>query len=337
MHEHNDPLWDPRLPGDAQLNRLESLLAPSSAGARGLGQRMPRIPSPAPLRRHWPLALAASLLLCAVAAYLLHGLRLHWDEGRAWTLSSELQGSGQIAPGDVLATSAAETVELSVARIGRVVLSPMSRLSLLGTGPSRHRVRLDHGHLRARIWAPPGYFGVHSGTAEIIDLGCDFDLWVETDHSGRVAVRSGWIVYRVGGHERLVPAGHVLEFDARRPGTPLREDAPPAVRELVREMDALLAAASLDSLRLNALSVELAGTARDAEAFTLLSLLSQRPGLAAGPLYPRLATALKVPVDDPVHRQSWIAGEQAPRNTWWKLLPTQPKQWWRNWRDLFDR
>jgi hypothetical protein len=50
-----------------------------------------------------------------------------------------------------------------------------------------------------------------------------------------------------------------------------------------------------------------------------------------------LAAALGVSADDPVHRQGWIAGEHPPRNAWWDLLPTQPKQWWRNWRDLFDR
>lgn len=330
MSEHDDPLWNPCLPADPALRRLESLLAPYSARTRGLQARLPRLPRPA--RRRWPLALAASLLLVCTAGYLLHAHRLHWDTGRAWAMRD---GAGaSLAPGEYLETGAGERVELRVARIGQLTLSPGSRLGLLATGPGRHRVNLERGHLRARIWAPPGYFGVHSGAAEIIDLGCDFDLFVAADRAGRVVVRSGWIVYRIGGHEQLVPAGHVLRFDAERPGTPLREDAPKAVRELVGRFDQLLGVASPESEAVHEVAEALAGQARDADAFTLLSMLSRRPDLAAGPLYPRLAAALGVPVDDADHRQRWAAGEVAPRVAWWARLPTQPKQWWRNWRDV---
>jgi len=330
MSDHDDPLWSPGLPADPALGRLESLLAPYSAQRRGLQDRLPRLPRSG--RRRWPLALAASLLLISTAGYLLHAHRLHWDSGRAWTMRDGA-GAG-LAPGEYVETAAGQQVRLSVARIGQLTLSPGSRLGLLTTGPGRHRVSLERGHLRARIWAPPGYFGVHSGAAEIIDLGCDFDLFVAADRSGRVVVRSGWIVYRIGGHEQLVPAGHVLRFDAERPGTPLREDAPPAVRELVGRFDQLLGGASPAPAALHEVAGALALQARDADAFTLLSMLSRRPELAAGPLYPRLASALGVPGDDADHRQRWVAGEFAPRVAWWARLPTQPKQWWRNWRDV---
>lgn len=154
------------------------------------------------------------------------------------------------------------------------------------------------------------------------------------DRSGRVIVRSGWIVYQIGAHERLVPAGHVLTFDNSRPDTPLREDAPPSVRDLVGRFDAFQKAADPDTEALKVVAEALAIAARDAVAFTLLSILSQRPELAAGSLYPRLAAALGVSADDDRHRQRWIAGEAEPQSAWWKKLPTQPKQWWRNWRDL---
>ncbi len=341
MPEHDDPLWNPHAPADVDLRRLESLLAPYSARSRGLNTRLPRLPRLLPLRRparakRWLLAVAASLLMLCAVGYLLHGYRLHWESGQAWTLSGGVLGGARFAPGESLETGPGERVELSVARIGELTLSPESRLGLIVTEPGRHRVRLDRGHLRARIWAPPGYFGVHSGAAEVIDLGCDFDLHVAEDRSGRVVVNSGWIVYRIGEHERLVPAGHGLSFDAIRPGTPLRDDAPPALRDLLKRFDALNHAGEADRRALDKLADALAMSARDADAFTLLSVLSQRPELAAGPIYPRLAAALGVSANDVAHRQGWIAGKSEPRNAWWALLPTQPKQWWRNWRDLFD-
>lgn len=336
MSEHNDPLWDPRLSGDPSLRELERTLAPYSAAARGLQS----LPVPAPARRNrrrrWPLALAASLLLSVTLGFLAHHYRLSWAQDRPWEVE---QGTGQIAwlsPGESITTDT-HTATLSVARIGSVRLAPQSTLRLLQTGPDRHRVVLESGHLRARIWAPPGYFGVRSGSAEVIDLGCEFDLWMQPDRSGRVTVHSGWIIYRLGGEERAVPAQHSLTFDSQRPGTPLRDDAHQPLRERVIQFDRLLANVATDPAELDVIAAELAALARDDDAFTMLSLLTQRPELASGPLYPRLAEALGLEGIDEHHRRRWSAGDPAVRHAWWERLPTQPKQWWRHWRDAFDQ
>nr|WP_282452956.1 FecR family protein [Lysobacter sp. CAU 1642] len=287
-------------------------------------------------RRRWPLAVAAALLACAVLGPVLHAYRLHWQDGAAWSVRGADSVREALAPGGTLRTGAGQRLEVSIARIGALWLSPDSQLAMLRTAPGGHRVRLDHGHLRARVWAPPGYFGVNSGQAEVIDLGCDFDLWVEDDRSGRVAVRSGWIVMRLAGVEQTVPAGHVLHFDATRPGIPLRDEAPAPLGEVIGKLDAGLASGALTPAERGDLVAAILAGAEDADAFTLLSLLTRHPDLAAGPLYPRLAQALGGAQIEPAHRQRWVEGDAEAMHAWWRKLPVPPKQWWRYWRDGFD-
>lgn len=330
MHD-DDALWNPAAPGDAQLRRLRALLAPYAVAERGIGEWTPKAAAPQRRRRRFAAALAAavaaSLLLYAGYAY-----RLGWSAGQPWQV--ELAGDAQapLAPGGAIETGARESLSIAVARIGRIELSPQSRLRLLETRSGRHRVSLDGGHLRARIWAPPGYFGVDENGAEVIDLGCDFDLWKNADGSGRVYVRSGWVAYRVGEREVLLPSGFAMDFDAQRALTPLRPEATPAFVQAVREFERSLGTGHDPSVNAVALAERVATNATDADAFTLLSLLTQNPELARGVLYPRLARALGQP-GDAAHRAAWIAGDRAAIDAWWRRMPTQPKHWWSNWAD----
>ncbi|MGI8561717.1 MAG: FecR domain-containing protein, partial [Luteimonas sp.] len=230
-------------------------------------------------------------------------------------------------------TASNETAKIAVARIGSIALSPDSTLRLVETEKGKHRVALEQGHLRARIWAPPGYFGVRAGSAEVVDLGCDFDLWKNHDGSGRVFVRSGWVSYRVGVEDILVPEGYALSFAGRTAQTPLRPDAPGAFASAVRELERVAGSGDADGKAVEEAAQRVASAARDRDAFTLLSLLSRQPRLASTALYPRLGAALGVRADDLAHRQAWQTGDHRAINAWWKKIPTQPKRWWANWKD----
>lgn len=338
MTEHDDALWNPRQAGDPELQRLEALLSPYRADTRMPAGFPPRA-APKP-RRHRRLSrviaagLAASLLL-----YAGHAYRLAWGEGQPWHVTGS-GGHGArvlrvVAPGELLATDKTESLRIAVARIGEITLSPASTLQLIETRGGKHRVDLQQGHLRARIWAPPGHFGVADGNSEVVDLGCDFDLWKQPNGSGRVYVRSGWVAYRVAAHEVLVPAGFAMHFDAQRPSTPMRPEASPAFVRAVHTLERalLLGEPSLPAMQNAAAAV--ANAATDADAFTVLALLSRHPRLADTPLYPRLAQALHTKADDPTHRAAWAAGDSNAIDPWWERLPTSPKRWWANWADAF--
>lgn len=336
MNDVDDPLWDPAVPADAELRRWQALLAPYSFAARGLGERpLATLATVRPRRRRWIAALAACLV-AAIGLTAGYAYRLAWSEGRPWPVHAAAGGSiqtTQVAPGEWLDTGAQESLTVAVARVGRVELSSQSSMRLIETRSGHHRIELDRGHLRARIWAPPGYFTVDAGSAEVVDLGCDFDVWKRADGPGRVAVRSGWIVFRLGAREVLLPAGFAMDFDAQRASTPLRTGAAPAFARAVTALDHALDGDDAPAERVAALSVEVAATAADADALTLLSLLTRQPTLARGALYPRLARALGVSGRDVAHRAAWARGEQTAIDAWWRRMPTQPKHWWSNWAD----
>lgn len=337
MSEHDEALWDPKLEADPELQGLRSLLAPYSVASRGLGEWMPA-PESARRRRLPRLAkFAVTGLAACLLLYVGHIHRLAWDDGQPWRVTTNAAGEsaspGVLAPGNLLETDQQQSLSIAVARIGRISLSPGSRLRLLETRSGKHRVSLESGHMRARIWAPPGYFGVSDGAAEIVDLGCDFDVWKRADGSGRVYVRSGWIDYGVGSYEVLVPAGFALAFSAERPFTPMRPEATPEFAMAVTTLEQAITQSGADASAALAASKAVAEAAQDADGFTLLSLLTQYPPLAKGDLYPRLAIAFKTAEDDQGHRSAWAAGNTHAMNRWWDLYPTQPKDWWRNWTD----
>lgn len=332
MSDDHDPLWDPRREGDDPLLvALRARLAPLSIAARGRAQwQMPRTSRTRRRRVIAVLAAAASVLAVLVA---LHH-RLQWDVGMAWTVRQVAAAPGEstVAPGQRIATGNAGPAMIDVARIGRIELSADSAMTLVETRARHHRVALEYGHLRARIWAPPGDFGLLDADAEIIDLGCDFDVWKTVDGNGRLFVRSGWIAWRYGAHERLVPEGFGLRFAEGRTTTPLRADASRALVDAVEAIDAARAEGVTPSTELDARAAAVADAASAADAITLLSLLTEQPALASGPIYERLAQVWGI-APDALHRRAWASGDRAAVDAWWARLPRPPKRWWLHWRD----
>ena len=343
-------LWDPEhTAASPELRRVEQQLRHLGATARGLAEHLPpRLAAlataapPTPRAPTWRRGWRQVVVMAASAAVLVMGLslvlhlhmRLQWEPSRPWRVEVGAPGqdprSSQLHVGEPLVLGEHERALLRVAGIGRVQLEPGAQLRLLETKSGQHRVELQQGRMKARIWAPPGHFGVEGGGALVLDLGCEFELDVDIHQNGRLVVLSGWVQIERGGHETLVPAGHSLLFDAERIETPVRTSADAELRHALARLDqALLIGSDVESQ-----AEAVAALAKPDDLHSLLSLLTRHPELARSGLYPRLFEALELPLV-PSQRAAWSSGDVEVINHAWRQLPQAPKAWWRHWRDAF--
>lgn len=324
--EH-DPLFDTTLPPSAELAELQRLLKPLRANVPArmppaLAQASQRSAAPRRWAKHLAQAAAVLLLLAATGfAY-----RLHWRADEAWAL----ENGARWQVGTPLSTP--QAVSVRVARIGQLQFAPGAQTRLLASHTGKHRIALNSGMLHARIWAPPAWFAVQVGQAEIVDLGCEFTLEVQAQRS-ELEVLSGWVAYSAGNREVLVPAGYRLSFHELSADFPVRRAADPAFAAALAQLHESLRYAR-DASLLEASIASVIRSSQDADAFSLLSVLTQYPKLASSALYPRMASVLQMP-SDAAHRRAWTAGDLQAIERGWQQLPTEPKAWWRNWRDMW--
>jgi hypothetical protein len=240
-----DPLWDPSV-GDPQIARLEQVLAP----LRHRGG-VPLLP---PRRaKKWPYVAAGGVALAAAAALLLYmradgasPCATRRDDAFAFEATAgtprcngAVAKAGWLPVGTWLETGAADRAHMVVADIGTLDLKEGSRLSLVATGPSEHRLALAQGALHARVNAPPRLFVVETPAATAIDLGCEYDLEVGRDGTGLLRVRTGLVELAAGPRLTVVPMGAEARIAAKvGPGLPVRTDAPPPLRDAVARFDA---------------------------------------------------------------------------------------------------
>jgi hypothetical protein len=144
-----------------------------------------------------------------------------------------------LRPGEWLVTDERSTARLNVGHIGKATLGPASRLQLARAGTSEHRLVLERGELRARIWAPPRFFLVETPSATAVDLGCIYTLTVDSLGNGLLSVESGEVELTRGRATVLVPAGNAaaLRWD-QGPGLPVPTRATASFRRHVAAFDA---------------------------------------------------------------------------------------------------
>jgi hypothetical protein len=335
----NDYLWDRSGPVDLEIARLERLLAPYAL--RRDRQTMDAIAARRrPRRRGWKITLASAAMLAIFAMGIgaWYRQRLLWPEDRPWKMAvigqarvdgRDARADGTLAPGQVLETGADSSVRLRAARIGEVVVGEGSRFRIVDTRSGRHRTQLQHGSLWARVWAPPGAFGVATPAGDVFDMGCEFTLHANEDGSGSLAVRSGWVQVDNAWREVLVPQGARVEFGTRgQPGTPYDEGASGEFVSALRMLDAQDAAAEPDATALRALIA----ASRRQDAISLLSLLQARPQLAETPLFDRMSGLM--PADARVTRAAVRERGARALGPWWDALPyPRAKRWMTKWPD----
>ena len=339
MHHEDDYLWDRSDPADADVARLERLLG---GYAHAGTPRRTGVPSRRAMRarRRWRIALAAAAMLacCAVAMQLWYRQRLRWDEGRPWQVvaqGSDVRIDGrnvttraQLAIDDVLETGNNTAARLQAAGIGEIAVGEGSRLRLVETRTGRHRVQLQQGRLWARVWAPPGQFGVGLHGMDVLDLGCEFLVEADARGSGTLTVLSGWVQVDNLWREVLVPQETRVRLrGAHLAGTPYDVRASAgfiAALDAIDARDGQVPANGVEVRRLIANS-------QPRDAISLLSLLQAYPWLADGPMFERMAQLLP---QVPASRAAWTEDRDAQLDAWRHALPyPRIKQWWTQWQD----
>lgn len=225
--------------------------------------------------------------------------------------ANHLEGSGRLAVGEWLETDYQSRAKISVADIGQVDIGPNSRVRLVGTRSTEHRLALERGRLQAVISAPPRLFIVETPSATAIDLGCAYTL--EVDDAGRsiLHVTSGWVALERKGRESIVPAGAICVTEPGKGlGTPYFDDASARFRDALTRLDFQQGGAK-------ALSVVLAES-REYDTLTLWHLLSRVRAAERGRVYERLAALIAPPKG--VTREGVLRLDQGMLDLWKKDL-----------------
>lgn len=327
----DDYLWDRSGKPDRDVEKLEQMLGQfrQDVPPPDFGQ-VPKKVRGFPRRRTYPwIAVAAA----AAAVVAIVGLRYTSRQGIASLYVARLAGAPQIGEtpiagtdkmhvGQYLVTDSTSRARIDVGLIGEVEVDPNSRVGLLATRPTEHRLALDVGTLHARIWAPPGLFYVNTPSATAIDLGCTYTLTVDTAGAGQLRVTRGWVAFEYKGRESFVPEGAMCETRPNiGPGTPYREDAPATMRAALARFDFEKDTAALDGILQDA---------RKEDALTLWHLLARTTGEERGRVFDKLAGVLPPPAG--VTREGVLAGDRRMLDRWWDELGLHSASWWRMWK-----
>lgn len=349
IEPNRDYLWDRSDVPDPEIEQLEVLLARFSAKTQEplWHQRMVPV-QPVHGWTHWvarikqrllPVSASVIAIVVALIAISVHA-RFDWRPGKPWKVYAlqglpQLSGSPAVnrtdlAVGEVLTTDRNARVRIRVANLGVVDVEPNSRVRLIATNATRHRIALDYGTISARMWAPPFSLAVDSPSATLYDLGCAFTLRVEQHGTGKVYVTSGWIEFRTASRSVIIPAG--AEVTARPevgPGTPYFSDATPAFKAAVAGFDSH---ADSDSMRAEALR-SILENARARDALTLITLMNQLPHSQREMLLDRLARF--VPIPSGYTRDDVLDLRVDAMDAYWNALNLgSPKSWIMHWTDV---
>jgi hypothetical protein len=343
----DDYLWDRSGEPDPEIERLEKLLsrfrhrrpAPDFAEIQAPHKQWRTFNR---ARWFWQLAAlsAAMALVIAVWISVRQAKRVPMPTSRAGWAVARLAGTPQIgsklmnkaeeaanlAVGQALETDSRSRASISVDDVGEIQIEPDTRLRLLETGSRRKRLALDHGTIRASIWAPPGEFMVDTPSALAIDMGCAYTLQIDNTGAGLLRTTVGWVGFGRNGRESFIPAGAACATRSGiGPGTPYFEDAPEPLRAALTQLD-------FDSGSVAERRTELTlilEQSRPRDALTLWHLLSRVDRTERGRVYDRLAAL----VPPPPHVTKGDILQLDPRmlDLWWDELGLGDISLWRHW------
>ncbi|HEV2802383.1 MAG TPA: FecR domain-containing protein [Pyrinomonadaceae bacterium] len=286
---------------------------------------------------NWRTAFATSLVLLFVlgaggASWLyLRSTRTSWEVARlagAPLIDADRIGStGRLGIGEWLETDADSRAQIKVADIGQVEIDPGTRVRLVETRLTEHRLELARGRMHATIFAPPRLFFVETPSAVAADLGCAYTL--EVDDAGRslLHVTSGWVAFETAERESIVPAGAACVTEpGRGPGTPFFEDASELFLASLAKFD--FADGGPEALNI------VISEARPRDTLTLWHLLARTAGDERLRVYERLAALAPPPAGvtregimllDPAMLYEWKAQME---QTWLtESMPTIRRAW----------
>jgi len=242
-----------------------------------------------------------------------------WDvarlDGAPQIGSARLSKSGHFRVGEWLETDGSSRAMIEVADIGYVEVEPNSRLRLVETRPTEHRLALARGRMRAHIWAPPRLFFVETPSATAVDYGCAYTLEVDDSGKSLLHVTEGWVALESGGRKSLVPAGAYCETrPVVGPGTPYFEGASEEFRSALSKLD-------FENDDGESLTVILS-EAVERDALTLWHLLSRVGGDERERVYDRLASLASPP--DGVTRDGVMRLDRQMLDSWSEKINAAP-------------
>jgi cytoskeletal protein RodZ len=209
-------------------------------------------------------------------------------EGAPKVGTERIEAEGRLGVGQWLETDSTSRAQLNVANIGRVEIEPNSRVRLVETSSTGHRLALARGQLHATITAPPRLFIVETPSAVAVDLGCSYTLKVDKTGRSILRVTGGWVALELRGRESIVPAGAVCVTEkGKGPGTPYFDDASQKFQAALSKLD-------FQNGGMAALNVVL-HEAREYDTLTLWHLLARVRGAEREKVYERMAALIPPP------------------------------------------
>ncbi len=216
--------------------------------------------------------------------------------------------SEKLAVGEFLETDANSRARVQVANIGNVEIAPNSRIQLVGTKSTEHRLSLEKGSLKAQIFAPPRLFIVDTPSAVAVDLGCEYTLEVDENGNARLHVTSGFVALENGKFESIVPAGAIaLTRKGKDVGTPFAEDSSAALQAALYKFD-------FENGGGEALET-IIKEANLYDSLTLWHLLSRVSTTERGKIFDALALQVKPPAS--VKREGILRLDKKMLDAWW--------------------
>lgn len=237
-------------------------------------------------------------------------------EGAPRIGSSSINNKGSLAVGQWLETDQDSRAEINIANIGEVQIDPNTRVRLIETKPTEHRLELAHGRMSARVWAPPRLFFVDTPSAVAEDLGCAYTLEVDDRGGSLLRVTLGWVALQLKDRESVVPAGAACATrPGIGPGTPYFEDAAESFRDALAQVDfdrGLNVKSGATPLQI------ILNNSRVRDTLTLWNLLPRVDGPDRAMVYERMAVL--VPPPDGVTRDGVLALNQPMLDAWKEVL-----------------
>jgi FecR protein/Putative zinc-finger len=229
--------------------------------------------------------------------------------------SGLLSDRGKLGVGEWLETDTNSRARIEVSDIGQVEIDPNTRVRLVQTSSTEHRLELAEGRLSARISAPPKLFFVNTPSGVAEDLGCAYTLEVDQAGNSHLRVTLGWVALQLKDREAVVPAGAAcMTRPGIGPGTPYFEDASEIFRAALSDVD------HGNNVDPTSLKTVLAN-ARVRDTLTLWNLLPRVAGENRGFVYDRLAALAPPPAG--VTREGILKLQEPMLDAWKTDLETK--------------
>jgi hypothetical protein len=235
--------------------------------------------------------------------------------------NNNLEQYGMLEVGGWLETNEESRARIKVGRIGEVDVDPESRVKLIETKPSEHRISLDKGRIHAAIWAPPRLFFVETPSATAVDLGCMYTLEVDEEGSSFLHVTAGWVLFEFGEIESIIPFGaSCFTKKGFGPGIPYFEDASD-------EFKTELSKFSFENGGKNSLQ-KILKHSREKDALSLWHLLIRTGGEEKNKVYKKLGGFISIP--DKVSYEGIMNNDQKMLDILWETLGYGSRSMWDN-------